>query len=502
MAIEQLENRTMPAVTAVFTGVSSVLSVFGDSADNTITVSRNAAGNILINDGAIAVTGGTPTVANTALIQVFGLSGNDTLSLNEANGALPAANLYGGDGNDTLTGGSGADKLFGQAGTDTLLSKGGNDFLFGGAAADSLTGGDADDQVFGEADNDRMIWNPGDDTDLNEGGTGTDTSEVNGGNGDESFTTTANGTRVRFDRINPAPFSLDIGTTENLVLNANGGNDQFTGSNGLATLIQITVDGGTGQDTIQGSDGADLLLGGDDNDFIDGNRGNDTVFGGIGDDTFQWDPGDGSDTLEGQTGNDMLNFNGANIAEKFDISANGNRVRFTRDVASVVMDLNEVETISVFALGGADTVTLNDVTGTSLKTVNVALASAIGGATGDGAADSIIVNATNGSDAVVVNGSGAGSSVLGLAAVVNITTAEAASDRLTVNLLAGNDSLDASGLQSTGILLTADGGNNDDVLTGGDGNDTLLGGDGDDVLIGGLGNDVLDGGLGNNILIQ
>jgi hypothetical protein len=58
-----------------------------------------------------------------------------------------------------------------------------------------------------------MIWNPGDDTDLNEGGAGVDTVEVNGGNGDEQFTTTPNGTRVRFDRVNPAPFSIDIGTS-------------------------------------------------------------------------------------------------------------------------------------------------------------------------------------------------------------------------------------------------------------------------------------------------
>ena len=30
-----------------------------------------------------------------------------------------------------------------------------------------------------------MIWNPGDDTDLNEGGAATDTTEVNGGGGAE-----------------------------------------------------------------------------------------------------------------------------------------------------------------------------------------------------------------------------------------------------------------------------------------------------------------------------
>jgi Ca2+-binding RTX toxin-like protein len=165
---------------------------------------------------------------------VFGQAGNDTITLDESNGALPRANLFGGAGNDTMTGGSGADMLFGQAGNDVLNGKGGTDLLFGGAGDDVLTGGDGDDQVFGEAGNDRMIWNPGDDSDLFEGGAGTDTAEVNGGNGGETFTVTANGARVRFDRVAPAPFSLEIGTTENLVVNMNGGDDSFTASGNLA----------------------------------------------------------------------------------------------------------------------------------------------------------------------------------------------------------------------------------------------------------------------------
>ena len=52
------------------------------------------------------------------------------------------------------------------------------------------------------------------------------------------------------------------------------------------------------------------------------------------------------------------------------------------------------------------------------------------------------------------------------------------------------------------MLLTANGGDGDDVLIGGAGNDTLTGGAGDDVLIGGRGQDILDGGPGNNIVIQ
>src|SRR5215468_10049362 len=274
------------AIKASFLPTAGLLSVFGDSLDDTIVMSRDAAGQILVNGGTVPIAGGQATVANTTLIQVFGQGGNDTITLDESNGALPAAQLFGGAGNDTLTGGSGADQLFGQGGNDTLLGKGGNDLLFGGSGNDTLTGGDADDQVFGQGGDDRMIWNPGDDTDLNEGGDGVDTVTVNGGNGAEQFTATANGTRVRFDRVTPAPFSIDIGTSEKLTLNANGGDDRFTGSNGLAALIQFTVDGGAVNDTILGSDGADSLRGGDGNDFVDGNGGNDTALLGAGDDVF------------------------------------------------------------------------------------------------------------------------------------------------------------------------------------------------------------------------
>jgi Ca2+-binding RTX toxin-like protein len=486
------------AVTASFS--AGALSVTGDTLDNNVAISRNAAGQILVNGGAVAVIGGTPTVANTSAIKVFGLGGNDTLTLSEVNGALPAAQLFGGAGNDVLTGGSGTDQLFGEAGNDTLLGKGGNDFLFGGNDNDTLTGGDADDQVFGQAGNDRMIWNPGDDTDLNEGAAGTDTVEVNGGNGTEQFTTTANGTRVRFDRLDPAPFSIDIGTSENLVLNANGGDDRYSATGNLAALIKITVDGGTGADNLLGSNGNDVILGGDGNDFADGQQGNDVALMGAGDDTFQWDPGDGSDVVEGQDGADRMLFNGANINERMEASANGGRVRFTRDVANIVMDLNDVERIVANAFGGADTLTVNDLSGTDLTSFDAALAQA--GGVNDNAADNVVVNATNGDDVAVVQGSGTTTQVFGLAARVTLTGAFAGSDRVTTNLLAGDDVLDASGLAANAALLTGNGGDGDDVLIGGDGNDTLNGNAGDDVLIGGLGTDVLDGGADDNVVIQ
>jgi Ca2+-binding RTX toxin-like protein len=486
------------ATTATFS--SSGLSVLGDSANNSIVISRDAAGRILVNGGAVAVTGGTPTVANTALIQVFGQGGDDVITLNEANGALPRANLFGGVGNDTLTGGSGGDQLFGQTGNDTLLGRGGNDLLFGGSENDAMTGGDADDQAFGQSGTDRMIWNPGDDTDLNEGGDGVDTVEVNGGNGAEQFTATANGARVRFDRVNPAPFAIDIGTSEKLTVNANGGDDSFSATGNLAALIAITVDGGAGSDTLLGSNGVDLLLGGDGNDFADGQQGNDVALLGAGNDTFQWDPGDGSDVVEGQAGTDAMAFNGSNASENMDVSANGQRVRFTRDVAAITMDLNDVESIVAKTLGGADNVTVNDLSGTDVVDLVGDLAASAGG--DDGQPDNVIANATNGDDIASVFGTGPNVQVSGLSARISVSGAAAGSDRVTVNALAGADVVDATGLAATSALLTLDGGDGDDVLLGGAGDDTLLGGAGDDVLIGGPGNDTIDGGPGDNVVLD
>ncbi len=500
LALTASADITTQTVTGTFTPSTGVLTALGDAFDNTIEFSRNAAGTILINGGAVPVGGGTATVANTSLIQGFGLGGNDTITLDETNGALPRANLFGGTGNDTLTGGSGGDQLFGQAGDDVLFGKGGVDFLFGGSENDTLTGGDGDDQMFGEAGNDRMIWNPGDDSDLMEGGTGIDTAEVNGGNGAEVFTVTANGSRVRFDRLDPAPFALDIGTTENLVVNMNGGNDTFSATGNLASLIQITVDGGAGDDTILGSNGADVLLGGDGDDFIDGQQGNDVAFLGAGNDVFQWDPGDGSDTVEGQEDTDSMVFNGSDVAENIDIAANGGRVRFFRNVGSITMDLDDVERIDFRALGGADNIVVNDLSGTDVTEVNIDLGAFGGGS--DGQADTIFVNATQGDDVIIVVGDGNGVSVLGLAARINITNFDPTMDRLVINGLAGDDVIEASGLTVGSIQLTANGGDDDDVLIGGDGNDVLLGGAGDDVLLGGAGLDVLDGGTGDNVVIQ
>src|SRR5690606_30391828 len=142
----------------------------------------------------------------------------------------------------------------------------------------------------------------------------------------------------------------------------------------LSGTIGLTVDGGDGNDTIIGSRGGDQLLGGNDNDFIDGQAGNDLALMGAGDDVFQWDPGDGSDIIEGQAGFDTLDFNGSNASENIDISANGGRVIFFRNVANIAMDLNDVEHIRFSALSGADNMVVGNLSGTDATQVEIDLA--------------------------------------------------------------------------------------------------------------------------------
>jgi Ca2+-binding RTX toxin-like protein len=297
--------------------------------------------------------------------------------------------------------------------------------------------------------------------------------------------------------------AFDRSQFDKIDVQAGGGNDTVSidESNGVFTDTEsTTLEGQDGNDTLRGGSGAEILEGGNGNDFADGNRGADVAFLGNGNDTFQWDPGDGSDVVEGQQGNDTMIFNGANIAEKIDLSANGHRLRLFRDVANITMDTDGVETVAINALGGADTLTVNDLSGTDVKSVSANLAASNGA--GDGASDNVIVNGTDHRDVVRISGSGGSVLVKGLAATVAISGAEVPGDTLAINALGGNDLVDGTRLAADAIVFHADGGTGNDVLLGGDGNDTLEGGDGNDTLIGGPGVDVLDGGAGNNVVVQ
>lgn len=251
-------------------------------------------------------------------------------------------------------------------------------------------------------------------------------------------------------------FSFDRTAFTAINVQGGGGNDDIRvdQSQGAFADETVTIDGGAGDDTLVGGDGADVLIGGSGDDQVNGGRGSDVARLGSGRDTFTWNPGDGSDVVDGEGGRDALQFNGSNAGEQMSVSANGSRVRFTRDVANIVMDLGGIEDLNVAALGGADTLTVNDLTGTALTRANIDLSATGGG--GDAQADTVIANGTGQADHVRVGTAGNDVQVSGLAAQLQIAGSEPANDRLQINTLGGKDAVTVAPEVSQLILPAVD----------------------------------------------
>jgi hypothetical protein len=490
----------------------------------------------------LAVTSGPSGIAVAGLSassSIIAFDPGDELTVNGGAGAdvVNASGLAANAVALTLGGGPDADTLTGSPGDDTFASNpgdGGSDVVEGAAGADLLAidGSDAADNLALAATAARvLLTRDGGTTDANDvesadvfpgGGadavnvgalTGTDLTDVavdlaspdgsgdgqadnvivNGTGGDDVITVASNASGVSVGGL--AAGSTVTGAepaTDTLTIASLAGDDVVDATSLQANRIGLTLLGGIGEEVFLGSQGNDLVQGGD---------GDDLALLGAGADTFVWNPGDDNDTIEGQAGSDRLLFNGANVAENISISANGGRLLFLRDIANVTMDADDVEIVDFNALGGADAINVNNLAGTDVDQVNLALAGA--GGSGDAAADNVTLFGTNGNDVVSITGGPAGLNATGLVTGLAVTGAEAASDRLTVSALAGSDAVDASGVAVGAMLLTLNGGDNNDLLTGGDGDDTLNGGLGDDFLQGGPGNDTLNGGgQPGDVLIQ
>ena len=179
--------------------------------------------------------------------------------------------------------------------------------------------------------------------------------------------------------------------------------------------------GGNGNDTLIGGDGNDTLIGGAGDDTVTGGKGTDTAFLGAGNDTFIWNPGDGSDVVKGGAGFDTLDFKGANTGENITISANTSGALFSRitsaGTGAVTEDLKGVERIKFETVGhNEDHVTINDLTGTDVKQVDIDLGVGGGAVGGDGKKDTVSIMAPN-----------------GLASTVTIFNFEVGTDQLSVN---------------------------------------------------------------------
>jgi Ca2+-binding RTX toxin-like protein len=276
--------------------------------------------------------------------------------------------------------------------------------------------------------------------------------------------------------------------TDLLTIYGLGGDDVINASQIKAGVMRSNLDGGIGNDRIIGTKGNDILVGDSGNDTIIGEDGKDTAFLGAGKDLYVWNPGDGSDVVEGEADIDTVRLNGSQGSEIITVTPNAGRTLLTRNGA-IVLDINDVERIQVRALGGADSIWLDDLTTTDVRLVAIDLAAKAGGTLADGRTDTVRVNGGIGDDAIIVGLSGAKIVTTGLAASASIAHADAR-DVLVIDGGGGNDAIKAGGLAAGKMSLLLQGGAGDDTVRGSAGNDTVRGGAGNDVASLGAGNDV------------
>ena len=257
--------------------------------------------------------------------------------------------------------------------------------------------------------------------------------------------------------LGPAFVQIDNAEpSDRLRVNGGDGDDIVSAS---TAAMKMTLDGGDGSDVVLGGPGDDELIGGHDFDDVDGGRGDDTASLGGHFDRFSWAPGDGSDIVDGGADRDSLFFQGSGDPEAFDVAPNGRRVRFTRDVGNIVMDLANLEEIDTLAGGGADRVTIGDLSRTPVQLVDTSLAPGFGSPGGDGQDDRVAVAGTDRADRLTLTGTvvvGGTATLTGLAAKINVSHAEGALDTLAVDTRGGHDTVDTSAFDPATIGLEVD----------------------------------------------
>ena len=489
---------------------------FVDAAADMVSESANGGIDLVFAGLAYTLPGDVENLAATGNV---GLNLTGNALDNVITGGAAADSLSGGAGDDWLDGGLGNDTLVGGTGNDIYVLDSGSDlivenadegsdtavvgFTYGVVAKPNLENitltGTGDFNANGNASNNVLTGNDGansitgaDGDDWVDGGNGTDT--LDGGNGADTLDG-GNGND-----------SLYGGFQADSLLGGNG-DDSLSGGNGFDTLA-----GGDGYDLLDGGNGNDWLDGGAEDDTLGGGNTNDTLLGGTGNDSL--DGGSGVDSLIGGTGDDLYYVDDAAdgvveatnegidtvlVGFSYDITGNANVENVTlTGTASINATGNTTNNVlvgndgtnSIIGSAGDDSLQGGDGTGDGADTL-------IGG-TGDdiyvlddiGLNDTIVENANEGTDTVLV---GYGFGVVQKPNLENIT-------------LLGTSAINATGNASNNVLVGNDGANS---ITGSDGHDQLYGADGSDTLDGGTGNDYLEaagggtdslvGGTGNDI---
>ena len=371
--------------------------------------------------------------------------------------------IYGTAGADFLEARSeSGTQLYGLEGDDSLTGRGGNDLL---------DGGPGNDEMYGRGGDDTYVVDSAADVVIEDAGEGTDTVM-------SSVTRTL------------GSYQENLTLTGSAAINGTGN-----------TLANVLVGNGA-SNTLNGSSGDDALSGGEGNDTLDGGSGNDTMLGGAGNDTYVVGSTGDVVTENADEGTDLVRSSvtytlGANV-ENLTLTGTS-AISGTGNALDNVLTGNGANNTLTGGAGndlldgGSGSDTMRGGTGDDTYVVNVST-------------DVVAENASEGTDTVrssvtltlaanvehltltgtsAINGTGN--------SLANHIRGNGANN--TLNGSSGNDVLQGAAGNDT---VTDTSGNS--VLDGGDGTDSVNGGTGREFVAGGAGTDTLKLGGGADII--
>ncbi|PTB86248.1 hypothetical protein C9939_03755, partial [Pseudidiomarina aestuarii] len=361
-----------------------------DGGDGTDTLSLTSGNDALFLDDKITDPGVSPRISNIEVIDAG--NGDDIVDLTSETQSYGDVTVLGGTGNDIIWSNAGDDVLDGGEGNDTLWGGAGNDTLSGGDGIDVLNGGAGDDVLQYNADDTwSSNWHalndgaPGEDghdnntgwghtghhgngwghdytgdagtgeyvnlngynqsNDIFEGGDGTDTLKLTGGN-DALFLA---------DTVSDPGISPRIRNIE--VIEAGDGDDIIDLTSSYETYGNVTLDGGNGNDILWSNSGDDVLLGGAGNDRLYGSAGDDTLTGGSGWDEFEICKTNGHDIITDFTpGEDIINLSEWNYSNFNQIK---NDMHLDTD-GNVVIELGNDASVTLMGVHDTDDLDADD----------------------------------------------------------------------------------------------------------------------------------------------
>ena len=467
------------------------------------------------------------SISSVTTITINGLDGDDTVSVNFANGnPVPPVNpLITPSGGITINGGA--------AGNDTVtLDNVGATFTthtydYTNANDGTITLNDGTDDTTINFTGLEPITNDGtatdiifnlpatnDDASLEDAGTSSDgmmslvsnnttfeattfvvptaSLTINAGDGDDTVSfTSADDSLVPNDSSNM--------NSQTVIINGDAGNDILVGSS-----FNDVMNGGTGNDVVNGRAGNDTLGGDADNDTLLGGGGDDNLFGG-----------DGADRIKGQGGTD---------------SVGGGAGDDTIEGGAGTSSLREEGNVDLTIRSSGDAIILEGL-GTDLITGTYTTVELIGGSSGNrldasGYLGNVTLDGAGGDDTLIgtrnadslIGGSGTDRAIIRVRGNVAVTDLGVfgpggdfldSVDSLQIEIDDPTGArVDASTYTLGRVTIIGSGGRDtiigsaqNDFLNGRGGRDQVFGGDGNDRLLGGGSSDLLVGGNGRDTIL-